>query len=236
MANPICGPQAPDYPNWTGWQAIAWKAEHLFTGSNQRLFAYKDAWVIFHAGRIKAAASRFQIPPVLLAGVAWIEVGGDLPVVDHLGHALRSFDWSGPPWVDRNLTITRHPSRTSFGSISIQLRRAAETIGLDPDAMSYDQRGQLIRCLETDGFNIDVVARHLHDLIRHDYPNADTSQLTDEQLIVAGSRYNRGTERALADIIASISAKVGTPERAYSEYGRTLLRRKDQFQALLVKP
>lgn len=236
MPDSTSGPGSPDYPSWTTWSAISHVIRKGLGGGNKDLFAYKDGWVGFNAERIKASAARSKIPPSLLAGVAWIEVGGDPEGVDGFIHAFRSFDWSGPSWVDRNLTISTAPDRTSFGAISIQLRRAAETLGMNPGKLVYEQRVLLARCLETDAFNIEIVARHLRDLILYDYPGADTTKLTDEQIIVAGSRYNRGTERALADILASIQAPPGDATREYSEYGRALLKRRDLVQALLAKP
>ncbi len=53
---------------------------------------------------IKIASSQNNFPPLLLAGVCWIEVAGDPQFIDNLAHNIRSFDWSGPPFVDRKLT------------------------------------------------------------------------------------------------------------------------------------
>ncbi len=93
----------------------------------------------------------------------------------------------------------------------------------------------LITCLETDTFNLNIVAQHLKNLILHDYPGIDTSNLTDEQFIVAGSRYNRGIERALGDFVDSIKLSAGSHGRQFSEYGRRMLEHRDHVLTLLDK-
>jgi len=233
MGNAFCEPDSPDYPKWTSWDVVKWKFEALKGRGNAYLFKYKDGWVIHNSQRIKDAASKNSIPPLLLAGVAWAEVGGAPDLVDDAAFAARSFDYSGPDWIDRNLTITSPPGKTSVGAVSIQLRVAARELGLNFNSMTYEKQVLLKECLESDKFNIDVVAIHLHGLILYDYPKADTSNLSDEQLIVAGSRYNRGTGRKLKEIVDSISAPRGTPSREYSSYGRRLLEHRDRVMKLL---
>lgn len=87
--------------------------------------------------------------------------------------------------------------------------------------------------MEKDVYNLNIVAIHLHKLIMHDFPSIDTTALTEEQIVVVGSRYNRGTRRKLSDIIDSNRAEKGAPNRKYSEYGRTLIRRINRFNKLL---
>ena len=100
-------------------------------------------------------------------------------------------------------------------------------MGIQPDLLSSFEQFQLSQCLLNDRFNIRVVAFHLRDLIHYDYPEiSDTTNLTDEQIIVVGSRYNRGIERNKQDIIDSIAAPKGSHQREYSEYGRRILEKK----------
>ncbi|MNC45887.1 hypothetical protein D3C75_948770 [compost metagenome] len=122
---------------------------------------------------------------------------------------------------------------TSVGSIAIQLRAAAETIGVEPDTLTHFQQFQLAQCLLDDRFNIQVVAFHLKDLILYDNPGIDTLNLSDEQIILAGSRYNRGTQRAKQDILDSIKAEKGMPIREYSEYGRRIIEKKETILNIL---
>ncbi|KAB0933612.1 hypothetical protein FZH87_21460, partial [Cronobacter sakazakii] len=88
-------------------------------------------------------------------------------------------------------------------------------------------------CLLNNDFNIRVVAFHLRDLILYDNPGINTSILTDEQIILAGSRYNRGKQRNRGDIISSIHSPVCAPSREYSEYGRRILEKKETIMQIL---
>lgn len=127
----------------------------------------------------------------MLAGVAWIEVGGDPYWIDHVAYPIRAFDHSADPFLEP-LTITKRPELTSFGSVSIQLLRAAQALGLDWNTMGEHQREALIVCLSQDETNLSVVAKHLADLRRLDFPAG--SAWNDDQIRVVGSRYNRGPD------------------------------------------
>lgn len=188
-------------PTWGLVDLVAWKvAPQSLGGGRDYIQRFKDAWVQHNKALIKEAASLYNIPPELLAGVCWIEVGGDPNFIDRIAFEVRAFDWSGPDWVDRNRTITHHPARTSFGAVSIQLRTAAQTLGLNPAEMSTAQLRGLASCLQKDVFNIDVVARHLRQLIDHDGFQRDLPQLTFDQVRIVGARYNRGIELSLDEI------------------------------------
>ena len=62
-----------DVPTWGASDVAWWKS----FGGQQYLYDYKDRWVRGYRGAIRAAADTYNIPRVLLAGVAWVEVGGD---------------------------------------------------------------------------------------------------------------------------------------------------------------
>ena len=222
-----------NYPSWTSWDFIRWwVVPAKLGGGRSYLERYKNGWVVYNRERIQAAARNARIPALLLAGVAWNEVGGKPDAMDSLAFPVRSFDWCGPDWVDRRLTVTKRPELTSMGAVSIQLRVAAQTLGLDISSMSFGERQRLQGALESNVFNLNVVAMHLYNLIKRDFPEADTINLTDEQFVVIGSRYNRGTARKKEDYIASINAAPGTPVREYSSYGRTMLRRRESIRIL----
>ncbi len=234
--NCFCELTGENYPDWDSFNLIIWKTfPERFGGGDKYRDKYKDSWIIYNRPHIFVSANKYLIPPELLAGIAWIEVGGDPVIVDRTGFYARSFDWSGPDWIDNNLTVTTHPSRTSFGAVSIQLRTAARELGIDAEKMSFRNQMDLIRCLENNASNLDIVAKHLKNLILYDYPGTNTFVLTDEQIIVVGSRYNRGTARKLSDIINSITLPPGSPGREYSEHGRALLRRTPHIMDLLEK-
>ena len=93
------------------------------------------------------------------------------------------------------------------------VRTFPSTMGIRPDKLTSFEQFQLSNCLLDNRFNIRVVAFHLRDLIMLSSPGKDTAHLTDEQIIIIGSRYNRGTQREIQNITDSISAPVGTKQR-----------------------
>ena len=200
MSSVVCE-ASTDSPEWGVIDLLEWKlVPERVGGGIPYIQRFKDAWVRHNKVLIKSAASNNRIPAELLAGVCWVEVGGDPNFIDRIAFEIRSFDWSGPGWMDRKLTTTHPPARTSFGFVSIQLRVAAETLGLDPAKMSTAEFRSLATCLQTDAFNIDVVARHLRVLIDHDKLQSSPPLLTMEQVKIVGARYNRGAGLSLDQI------------------------------------
>jgi hypothetical protein len=190
-------------PTWGVVDLFIWKVLPTRVGGGKaHIQKFKDAWVRHNRVRIIAAASQNKIPTELLAGVCWIEVGGDPDFIDRVAFEIRSLDWSGPDTLDRNLTITKSPAKTSFGSVSIQLRTAAQTLGIDPSELSTTQLRQLGSCLEKDIFNIDTVALHLKQLAVHE---KFTTPLSIKQIRVIGARYNRGMGLSLQEIMKNTS-------------------------------
>ncbi|MEQ9843136.1 hypothetical protein [Pectobacterium brasiliense] len=233
MKNKFCSINSTStFPKWNGVDFALWKFlpndENLVTG-DPRLWAYKAAYLHYNRDKIKKYALRERIPILLLAGVAVAEVGGVPERTKSYGvlqvyQLLDLFKRSG----------NKKSNSTSVGSLAIQLRAAAETLGIDPETLTSTQQLQLANCLLDDDFNISIVARHLKDLIVYDNPNiTDTLNITDEQLILAASRYNRGIERKKEDFIKSINAEIGGPMRDYSSYGRVIIKRRDIINEIL---
>ncbi|MBR8224823.1 hypothetical protein [Burkholderia ambifaria] len=197
MGNTICE-VSNDSPSWGLINLFAWKlVPERWGGGVKYIQRFKDAWVRHNRLHIRAAAGRNRLPQEMLAGVCWIEVGGDPEFIDRMAFEVRTFDWSGPPVVDEHLTLTRHPAMTSFGPVSMQLRTAAQTLGMAPSTMSASQFRSLAHCLQRDVFNIDLVARHLHQLAKRDgfqYP------FSMDQIRIIGARYNRGSGLSLDQI------------------------------------
>lgn len=190
-----------DAPRWGVADLLLWKlVPQRLGGGRPYIQRYKDAWVRHHRATIRREGGRFGLPAPMLAGVCWIEVGGDPTFIDSVALAVRNFDWSGPDWVDRHMTITSPPAKTSFGAVSIQLRTAAQTLGRDPAKMSSGELMALATLLEKDADNIAIVARHLGQLARHD-GLARALALGDPQAIrVVGARYNRGVGLSIEQI------------------------------------
>lgn len=185
-------------PQWQVVDLLIWKlVPSRFGGGKRYIQRFKDAWVKHNKTFIQASAANNNLPVELLAGVCWIEVGGDPNFIDRVAFEIRVFDWSGPDAIDNNLTITNRPERTSFGSVSIQVRTAAKTLGLDMDEMTTAQVRMLAHCLEGDIYNIEIVANHLRQLADHDN---FSPPLNTEQVRIIGARYNRGIELSLESI------------------------------------
>ncbi len=180
-------------PRWGVIDLFWWKlAPAKFGGGIIYIQQFKDSWVKHNKTYIKTSATMHKLPPELLAGVCWIEVAGDPESIDRIAFEVRAFDWSGPKFVDDNLTITKKPEKTSFGPVSMQLRTAADTLGIDSTNMSGSDQRKLLRCLETDVFNIDLAAQHLKILAQHDNFHRLLPKLSKKQIRIIGARYNRG--------------------------------------------
>lgn len=219
------------FPHWNGFDTFRWYAlptNWEYMTGDAYLWLYKTSWLIYHRDLIKKYAKEAEIPVFLLAGVAVSEVGGTPDRFKGVG-VLQARQILDELMGEKN----KYSNKTSIGSIAIQLGVAAETLGIDPAALDHFQQYRLSQCLLQNDFNIRVVAFHLRDLIRYDNPGRNTAILTDEQIIVAGSRYNRGVQRNVRDIKQSIHDPIGSPSREYSEYGRHILQKKEQIMRIL---
>lgn len=187
-------------PSWTFFDVLRWKIiPERFGGGRHYARGFKDAWVKKHRSLIITTAINYRLPPELLAGVCWIEVGGDPNAIDRVAFEIRIIDWSGPDYIDSNFTVSTSPAKTSFGFVSMQLRTAAETMGLNADEMSDSELRELSECLEKDTYNIRLVAMHLRQLADYDrLPSHLSISMNDVKII--GARYNRGKRPSLEEI------------------------------------
>ena len=190
---------------WTTGDVVKWKCGGICGGGNDYLFKRKVQFTTHYRNVLKDAAAKYDIPEFLLAGVAFSEFGGDPMWIDDVADGVRSFDWSGPNWVDRNLTMTKDPNLTSFGNISIQVRRTAEELGYDVKNMSSAERNSLIASLKNPIQNIHITAKHLSTLKQIDFANKPTAQLTAEDIKVIATRYNRGPDISLEQVKKNMS-------------------------------
>jgi len=227
-SNQFCTYTPQNFPKWTTWQMISgratpnWKWLHTH-GGMQQIWAYKRAWVSYNKLRILYSANLQQIPPDLLGCVAYNEAGGKAPYIKHhFALPLRQY-----------VPGTGDPMATSEGAIKIQLRNALSAMGYKGAPLTREQQGELTDCLETDVFNIDVVAKFLRQTILRDYPTANTRRLTDEQFMVAGIRYNRGTARSIKDLKDSMASPKDTLKREWSSYGRSMMEHRMEVTGLL---
>jgi hypothetical protein len=193
-----CSTNEAEYPKWGIIDVFKWKVlPARFGGKIAYIQNFKDAWVIHNKSKIQSYAKEFDLPAPLLAGVCWIEVAGDPAFIDRAAFEVRAFDWSGSDYIDRHFTLTRRPEKTSFGSVSMQVRTAAETLGVDPRELSTSEMRELSNCLEKDTFNIATVAQHLDQLSKVD---GLTRPFSDDDIKIIGARYNRGSGLSLDKI------------------------------------
>lgn len=219
-----------NYPRWSPIDFAWWKT---FGGADY-LNKYKDSYIIFHKEKIKDIARQYKIPATLLALVARSEAGG---MVDYLKYPVlfyrQAAEYTYNSWTEMD-TSTSSPEKTSIGIIAMQIRVVAEIFGKSPSELKNAEATYISICLNKDNFNLTMVARHLYELINYDYPGADTLNLTDEQFILAGSRYNRGIERSHSDFIRSINAEKSLVDvRDWTSYGRRMLSHREKVTKLL---
>jgi len=210
-------------PKWGVLDVFMWKVmPESWGGGIPYIQRFKNSWVRYHKEQIKSEAASKGFPPELLAGICWIEVGGDPHVIDTVAFNVRAFDYSGPDWVDENMTITNRPYKTSFGSVSMQLATAANTLGKDATTMSYSELRDLSNCLETDTFNISLVADHIVEIIQLDNLGTSAAHISMDDVRIIGARYNRGLGLSLDRILQN------------TRYGDFIVGRWDLLSDLLV--
>lgn len=179
-----------DSPTWSSFHlAIRYLVPESIGGGAPFRSRFKTAFVIHNRLTIIAAAHANRLPVELVAGVAWVEVAGKpTRAKEELFHyrSIRDMFYSGGKPADR----------TSFGFMSMQIRAAAETLGIDPSTLKSEKQVQLAMCLEGDAYSINLAAKHLRMLADHD----GFAQIGDDEVRVIGARYNQGTQRALEQV------------------------------------
>lgn len=181
---------------WSWGDIYNWKFEE----GNEFLSQEKEKFVYTYRDVIKDAANKYDVPEFLLAGVAFMEYGGDPYVFDDGGYVLRRYfnDIVGIEY--NSISLTRNAYLTSFGNVSIQVRRIAECLGMDVNDMTESQKSEIIQMAREPVTNIYIVAKHLSDLKNIDYPNIPAESMTEEQITVTSTRYNRGPDLTIEEI------------------------------------
>lgn len=195
--------QSPEEFGYT--DIVKWKL------SNRYLREFKEHFVNTMKNTIKKAAAMFDIPEVLLAGVAYIEVGGKDPIKRFVYEIRDTFQGK-----EARL-------KTSLGPMAIQVRRASEALGHDPLKMNAEVEAKIVEALYDPKQAIFIAAKHLSDLRNIDFPDKSASQLTWVDIEVIGARYNQGPNKSLAQIKKDLS------------YGKTIRRRAKQLEYLIAE-
>jgi len=201
----LCTKQgAPDF-SWGYWDVVVWKVLPKWMGGDADILRnYKDAWVRGHRAAIKKAAKLYDLPPELLAGVAWIEAGGKpysfkIDVYEVRTAVRLDVSRDGV----QIFSLTKQPGMTSMGPVAIQLRRAAETMGLDFNQLSEGDKTALVNCLQNADNDLAIVAKHLWQLKEIDFPGK--REIGKSEMRIIGTRYNRGPDLTLERVLRDTS-------------------------------
>jgi len=152
-------------------------------GHKEYIHKYKAYYVHAMRDTIKTAASRFNLPAVLVAGTVYNEVGG-ADLVKPYVYLLRDL-----------LSGAEAADRTSIGPTSLQPRRALEALGYDPAKVDPSLKRDVVQTLiHNHAFAIFVSAKHLSDLRDRFFPAHGSDDLGDDDLVMLGARYNQGPD------------------------------------------
>lgn len=108
-------------------------------------------WIAANKEIVKAAARNSGLPPDMVAGIAWQEVGGQPGILDDMTDTIREqADSPLSPIAPESLPwrLGGDPDNTSMGPIAIQVRRGAEVLGYDPEHLTDQQRGMVETALQ----------------------------------------------------------------------------------------
>ncbi len=193
------------YRPWTFIDWVIWKGDDLVNDRDDIVNNYKDGWISGYRDVIKKAAEVYDIPPELLACVAWIEVAGAPMWTDPLAYDAREFApdklWNMTSrFQDFYEKYYRDASKTSFGYVSMQLGVAANMLGIAPEDLNYLTERKLASVLSDPEMSIMFAARHLAQLKNIDYPDIPSNELTLDEMKVIANRYNMGSSLSLEEI------------------------------------
>ncbi|GAA4856368.1 hypothetical protein GCM10023222_03220 [Saccharopolyspora cebuensis] len=189
-------PNAAQSPTLKRFQEIAAGMPEMENTPYISNFDDRAGWISDNKEAIRTAAEEAGLPPELVAGIAWQEVGGKGRIWDDVVQGIRdAADSGGSPIAPENLPgrAGGEPDEVSYGALSIQVRRAAEVLGYDPENLSDDQREEVVTAAENPKTNLLISAQHLADIkARTDFADVPPDQMTPEHYAEIGARYNGG--------------------------------------------
>ncbi|GAA4044038.1 hypothetical protein [Streptomyces shaanxiensis] len=159
-------------------------------------FGGRDRWIGDNKELINAAAQQTGLPPDMIAGIAWKEVGGKPYVLDSVTETVREAaeGWASPVVPD-NLPgpLAGDRDNTSYGPMAVQIRRAAEVLGYDPDRLSEDQRDEIRGALKDPAQNLFIASKYLANLkAESEFADVPADRMTAAQYRELAARYNGG--------------------------------------------
>ena len=142
-------------------------------------------WIAANKEIIKAAARNSGLPPDMVAGIAWQEIGGQWGPSDDFTDTVREqADSPLSPIAPESLPwrLGGDPDNTSFGPIAIQVRRGAEVLGHDPGNLSDQQRGMVEQALQDPALNIFIASEYLAQLkAESEFADVPADEMTPAQ-------------------------------------------------------
>lgn len=166
----------------------------------------KDRWVRENATTIQVTARKYGLPPELLAGIAWSEIGGEPKSSDMIGaigkgllgeisamvQALDKLPLM-PDLSSIAARLDQNPNTVSIGDVQIQARHIARYFGIDPQTVgARDVIRMSTKLEENRALNLDITAWHLDELRKHAFPESSGRMLTRHQIRVLGDFWNAG--------------------------------------------
>lgn len=155
-----------------------------------------EVWISDNKELINAAAAETGLPPDLIAGIAWKEVGEKPYFTDDVTEGVRRLaerDWF--PIAPENLPgpFGGDKDETSYGPMAVQIRRGAEVLGYDPDNLSEQQRDEIRSALKDPAQNLFIASEYLANLkAESEFANVPADQMTPTQYRELAARYNGG--------------------------------------------
>jgi hypothetical protein len=181
----------PDVQEWNIFRA------GLAAVGSLNLYEFKTQWIYGYRNIINYAVSLFDIPAILLAGVAHVEVGGKPYEFDEGVYIARGILPDGAPG-----TLGIPAGQTSFGDLSVQLETAARVLGyvsvqeLNQSRLEKlinpQQTSLILESLRDPRQNILIAAAYLASIKDIYAPEKAATELTEEDMIVIASAYNLG--------------------------------------------
>ena len=169
-------------PSWNPLDFLAWQAEKPGSEVGPTEETFKRQFISYYAPTIDAAAYEAGVPPSVLAGIVYREVGGKPLLADDIPYELRKRGISDAD-----------PDVTSFGPVATQVRRGAEALGYDPENLSDAQRQSVIDSLKDPRQNIMIAALHLRDLKESSSSSGVAPQdMTPSQMHELAALFNGG--------------------------------------------
>ncbi|MFJ3659333.1 hypothetical protein ACIPPM_02570 [Streptomyces sp. NPDC090119] len=145
---------------------------------------------------IRAAARNSGLPPAMIAGIAWQEIGGQPGIRDDLTDTIREqADSPLSPIAPESLPwrLAGDPDNTSVGPIAVQVRRGAEVLGHDPDNLTDQQRNVVKDSLQDPAQNIFIASEYLAQLkAESEFADVPAEEMTSAQYQELAARYDGG--------------------------------------------